>query len=86
MSLPGNHDALPCQRAKNNELSVGALKDEARKVEVRSRLGMERHDVWGSEILQSTHYIFPICHRFILEAAMPIIQNRFLSDGGRQLI
>jgi hypothetical protein len=47
MDLPGNYDALPCQRAKNNELSVGALKDEARKVEVGSRLGVERHECLG---------------------------------------
>ena len=51
VDLPSDYDTLTCQWAKYNELSIRALKDKARKVEVGRWLGTERYD--GEENLQT---------------------------------
>lgn len=61
VDLPSNYNTLTCQRAKNNKLSARALKNEAWKVEVRRRLGVERHDGPGpgEEKLQTHQLLYP---------------------------
>ncbi len=45
VGLPSDYDTLTCQWAKYNELSVRALKDEARKVKVRHRKVIEEENL-----------------------------------------
>jgi hypothetical protein len=58
IDLPSDYDVLTCQWAKYNKLSVRALKDKARKVEVRRWLGGERHG--GGRDFANSRTISPV--------------------------
>ena len=59
VDLPSNYDTSTFQRAKNNELGVRALKHEARKVEVRHRLGVKRERFCTNYLLSNSSSIKP---------------------------
>ena len=55
VDLPSDYNTLTCQRAKNNELGVRALKHKARKIEVRHRPGVEREEILYEPPVQPAH-------------------------------